>query len=71
MTKKDEKETIKNGKTTFAIYNINTNQLMKQWVYYEADIMNYSLNIKGLTSGVYVLKMERNGQTTSSKILVQ
>lgn len=67
----DEKQTNKPGKTIFRVYSINTSQLMKQWAYNEADLMNYSLDIKGLKPGMYVLKMERDGQTTTSKILVQ
>ncbi len=67
----DEKQTNKPGKTIFRVYSINTSQLMKQWAYNEADLMNYSLDIKGLKPGMYVLKMERDGQTTISKILVQ
>ncbi|MDP1811442.1 MAG: T9SS type A sorting domain-containing protein [Sediminibacterium sp.] len=67
----DEKQTNKPGKTIFRVYSINTSQLMKQWAYNEADLTNYSLDIKGLKPGMYVLKMERDGQTTTSKILVQ
>ena len=72
ITKKiDEKQTNKNGKTIFGVYNVNTNQLVRQWIYNESDLMNYSLDIKGLNIGMYVLKMERDGQTTTSKILVR
>lgn len=67
----DEKQTNKPGKTIFRVYSINTSQLMKQWAYNEADLMKYSLDIKGFKPGMYVLKMERDGQTTTSKILVQ
>jgi hypothetical protein len=44
---------------------------MKQWVFNEADLMNYSLDVKELKPGMYVLKMERDGLSATSKILVR
>ena len=66
-----EKQKNNVGKTVFSIYSISTNQLMKQWVYSDADLMNYSLDVKELKHGMYVFKMERDGQSVTSKVLVR
>jgi hypothetical protein len=59
------------GITKMYLYNFNTNVLVKQWAYQEMEISNYSLNIAGIKSGYYLLKMERDNKTTTTKILVQ
>lgn len=71
IAKIDEKQTNKPGRTIFMLYDITTNQLLKQWTYNRTDLTNYSLDIKGIKPGMYVLKTERGGQTVNSKILVQ
>ena len=53
------------------LYDFNTNQLVKQWSYQEADKLNYSLNITDVKSGIYVLRMERDNKTALTKIVVQ
>ncbi len=57
--------------TRMYLYDFNTNQLVKQWSYQEADKKNYSLNIAEIKSGMYVLKMERNNTTAVTKIIVE
>jgi|GEM_PF-1906793 len=57
--------------TKLYLYDFNSNALVKQWSYQEASAATYSLNIAGIKPGVYVLKMERNNKTTTTKIIVQ
>ena len=58
--------------TKILLYDFNTNALVKQWAYQEAKpATGYKLNIAGLKSGYYILKMERDNQTTSTTIFVQ
>ena len=59
------------NKTKFLLYDVNTNILVKQWTYAERDSKNYSLNIAGLKSGYYILKMERDNKIVTEKIFVQ
>jgi len=59
------------GITKMYLFNFNTNTLVKQWIYHDIKTDSYSLNIVGLKSGYYVLKMERNNKTTTTKIQVQ
>lgn len=57
--------------TRMYLHDFNTNRLVKQWSYQEADKLNYNLNITDVKSGIYVLKMERNNKTALIKIVVQ
>ncbi len=66
-----QKSSLKTSSTVFSLYEINSNQLVKQWKFEETDNMNYNIKFKGLKTGVYVLKMERDGQSATSKILFQ
>ncbi len=59
------------GITKMYLYDFNTGVLVKQWTYQEMESTNYNLNIVGVKAGAYVLKMERNNKTTSTKILVK
>lgn len=59
------------GITRISLYDFNTAILIKQWTYKEVDTQNYNLNIAGVKSGVYVLKMERDNRTTITKIIVR
>jgi hypothetical protein len=59
------------GKTIMSLFEVNTNMLAKQWKYSESKTPNYSLNINGLRKGVYVLQVDRDGQTKTTKIIVE
>lgn len=59
------------GITKMYLYEFNTNVLIKQWTYQEMETTKYSLNIVGVKSGYYLLRMERDNKTTTTKILVQ
>jgi hypothetical protein len=66
-----QKSSLKSTATVFTLHEINTNRLVKQWKFEETDNMNYNIKFNGLKKGIYILKMERDGQTTTSKILIQ
>jgi hypothetical protein len=57
--------------TKFYLCDLYSNAVVKQWQFQEAKSASYNLNITGVRSGTYVLKMERNNKTTTTKILVQ
>lgn len=59
------------GITKMYLYDFYTGVLVKQWTYQEMESTNYNLNIVSIKAGAYVLKMERNNKTTSTKIIVK
>ncbi len=59
------------GITRLSLYDFNSNALVKEWKYDEIELMNFHLNIAGIKKGIYVLKMERDNNTTSTKVIVQ
>jgi len=52
------------------LYDINSEQLLKEWHYSENQVEKYNLSLTGIKSGIYVLKVERNKKTASIKIIV-
>lgn len=71
IDKENQNKLTVTGKTNFSISDINTNQVLKRWTFNESKLMNYNLDIRGLKAGVYVLTTERNGETTTTKVIVQ
>lgn len=64
--------TVSNGsKTNFYLCNLYSNAVVKQWQFQDTKSDNYNLNISGISSGTYILKMEKNNKTTTSKVIVQ
>jgi Secretion system C-terminal sorting domain len=57
--------------TKMYLYDFYTNNMVKQWTYNEKESTSYNLNIAGVKSGVYLLKMERDSKTTVTKIIIQ
>ncbi|HEX8356624.1 MAG TPA: hypothetical protein VF610_04400 [Segetibacter sp.] len=62
---------ISGGDTKMYLYDFYTNTLIKQWKYLETKSSKYNLNIGGIKSGMYVLKMERNNKSATTKIVIQ
>ena len=58
-------------KTIVSLFEINTNSVVKQWKYSESKSANYSLNINGLRKGIYVLQVDRDNQTETTKIIIE
>jgi hypothetical protein len=59
------------GKTVMSLFEVNTTVLVKQWKQNESKNQNYNLNISGLRKGVYVLQVDRDNQTTVTKVLIE
>jgi Secretion system C-terminal sorting domain len=59
------------GKTIVTLYEFNTSLLVKQWTYKEMDSKNYNFNIAGLRKGLYLLQVDRDNQTTATKIIIE
>lgn len=59
------------GVTNMYLYDFNTGQLIKKWNYKENTSSNYSLNVSGVNRGIYVLKMERDNVSASTKVILQ
>jgi hypothetical protein len=59
------------GITKVFLYDLYTNLLVRQWTYREAKSGNYNLNIAGMKSGVYMLKVERDNKQSTTKVIVQ
>lgn len=60
-----------NGKTIFTLFEVNTNLQVRQWIQNDTKSKSNNLNIAGLRKGIYVLQVDRNNQTATTKILVE
>ncbi len=59
------------GITKIYLYDITSGSLIKQWTYQEMKNNNYKLNVSGVKSGTYLLKMERNNKSAATKIIIK
>lgn len=59
------------GKTIVSLFELNNNLLVRQWTQNEitSKILNY--NIAGLRKGLYVLQVDRDNKTATTKIIVE
>lgn len=59
------------GKTIISLFDVSSNRLTQQWQKNEAVSKNYNLNINGLRKGVYILQIDRDDQTTVTKVIIE
>ncbi|MBX9785620.1 MAG: hypothetical protein K2X48_20240 [Chitinophagaceae bacterium] len=59
------------NETKLSLFDANTNLLVRTWVFKETSAKNYTLLLNGIRAGVYILKAERKGETTTAKVIVQ
>jgi Secretion system C-terminal sorting domain len=59
------------GKTVVTLFEFNTNMQVRQWTQNEISSKNYRFNVAGLRKGLYVLQVDRDNQTTVTKIIVE
>ena len=59
------------GITNMYLYDFYTNQLIKKWNYKENTSGTYNLNVSGVKRGIYVLKMERDNISATTKVILQ
>jgi hypothetical protein len=60
-----------NGKTIVSLFEINTSLLVRQWTKNEINNKTYNFNLAGLRKGLYVLQVDRDNQTTTTKIIIE
>lgn len=59
------------GVTRIYLYDMYTNTIVKQWSYFENRSTKYQLNVSGIKSGMFLLKLERDGYSSTTKVMVQ
>ena len=59
------------GKTIISLFEFNTSSLAKQWLRNEIDSKTYNFNLAGLRKGLYILQVDRDNQTITTKIIVE
>jgi hypothetical protein len=57
--------------TRFSLLDANSNLRIRTWLFKEGERTNYQLQLSGIKSGVYILKLERGSETVTSKVIVQ
>jgi Secretion system C-terminal sorting domain len=58
------------GITRIQLYDFNSGKLVKEWKYAEISNGNYNLNVAAVKKGVYVLKIDRDNQSSSSEKII-
>lgn len=58
------------GITRIQLYDFNSGKLVKEWKYAETSNANYDLNVAAIKKGVYVLKIDRDNQSSTSKKII-
>jgi len=66
----ENKNSSKTNKTQFTLYDFNTNAFIRQWSFNETELSNHKLSITGVVKGTYVLKIDRDNETSSIKLFV-
>ena len=59
------------GATIVTLYEFNTSLQVRQWTQNETNSKGYNYNVAGLRKGFYVLQVDRNNQTATTKIIVE
>jgi hypothetical protein len=59
------------GKTIVTLYEFNTGAFVKQWIKKEIISKTYNFNIPGLRKGLYILQVDRDNQTVTTKVIVE
>ena len=57
--------------TKMFLFDINSNQLIKTWTFNEINNNQYNLEISGIKSGWYILKLERESTNNTTKIFIE
>ncbi len=59
------------GKTIVTLFEFNTSMQVKQWTQNETSSKGYNYSVAGLRKGLYILQVDRNNQTATTKIIVE
>jgi lysyl endopeptidase len=71
INSKQKTKALPTSQTLFSLTDIFTNQVIKRWIFNEKQLTTYNLNISGLKKGVYVLTTERDGEKSTTKVIIQ
>jgi hypothetical protein len=59
------------GKTIVSLFEFNSNMLVRQWTKNEVNSKLYNFSVADLRKGLYVLQVDRNNQTITTKIIIE
>lgn len=59
------------GKTIVSLFEFNTSLLVRQWTQNEPTSKMLNYNIAGLRKGLYVLQVDRDNETLSTKLIIE
>ncbi len=59
------------AQTRLSLIDANSNLQLRTWLFKEAEQRNYQLNLSGIKPGTYLLRLERDGETVISKVIIQ
>ncbi len=59
------------GKTIITLFEFNTSMQVRQWTQNETSRKGYNYSVAGLRKGIYILQVDRDNQTATTKIIVE
>jgi Secretion system C-terminal sorting domain len=59
------------GRTIVTLFEFNTSMQVRQWTQNETSSKGYNYSVAGLRKGLYILQVDRNNQTATTKIIVE
>lgn len=59
------------GRTIVTLFEFNTSMQVRQWTQNETNSKGYNYSVAGLRKGLYILQVDRNNQTATTKIIVE
>ena len=59
------------GRTIVTLFDFNAATLVRQWIRNEVNGKQYNFNTAGLKKGLYVLQVDRDDETRTTKIIIE
>ena len=59
------------GRTIVSLFDFNAATLVRQWVRNEVNGKQYNFNTAGLKKGLFVLQVDRDDETRTTKIIIE
>ena len=63
-------DNISTGMTKISLYNSRSGALVQQWTFPEVKLTDYNLRLNGVQAGTYDIRVERNREPASTKIII-
>ncbi|TAH06049.1 MAG: T9SS C-terminal target domain-containing protein [Sphingobacteriia bacterium] len=57
------------GKTVISLFEISSHTLVRQWISNEVNSKSYQHDLSGIRKGLYVLQIDRDNETITTKII--